>query len=95
MGALITGVDGGLGVKSVSFDRGRGEEHIDCDFVAMSGGFNPNVQLACQRGAKPLWNEALQAFVQGLAIPQEAREQLLAMTPANYLGIAERLARDI
>ena len=63
MGALITGVDGGLGVKSVSFDRGRGEEHIDCDFVAMSGGFNPNVQLACQRGAKPLWNEALQAFV--------------------------------
>jgi adenylosuccinate lyase len=38
---------------------------------------------------------ALHSFVQGLAIPQQAKDQLLAMTPANYIGIADRLARDI
>ncbi len=30
-----------------------------------------------------------------LAIPQEAKDLLLAMTPANYIGIAAKLARDI
>ena len=56
---------------------------------------NPYEQLKELTRGKGISREALQAFVQGLAIPQEAREQLLAMTPANYLGIAERLARDI
>jgi adenylosuccinate lyase len=44
---------------------------------------------------KGISREALQTFVQGLAIPQPAKEQLLALTPANYIGIAEKLARDI
>ncbi|HYM98891.1 MAG TPA: 2Fe-2S iron-sulfur cluster-binding protein, partial [Aestuariivirgaceae bacterium] len=57
LGAAISDVNGGRGVDRVAFDRGRGQEHLECDFVAMSGGFNPNVHLACHRGAKPLWNE--------------------------------------
>jgi adenylosuccinate lyase len=56
---------------------------------------NPYEQLKELTRGKGISREALQAFVQGLAIPQQAREQLLAMTPANYLGIAEQLARDI
>nr|WP_217345933.1 adenylosuccinate lyase [Noviherbaspirillum sp. L7-7A]MBV0880289.1 adenylosuccinate lyase [Noviherbaspirillum sp. L7-7A] len=56
---------------------------------------NPYEQLKELTRGKGISREALQAFVQGLAIPQQAKEQLLAMTPANYLGIAERLARDI
>ncbi len=56
---------------------------------------NPYEQLKELTRGKGISREALQAFVQGLAIPHEAKEQLLAMTPANYLGIAERLARDI
>jgi heterotetrameric sarcosine oxidase alpha subunit len=62
-GAMITDIESGRGVERVAFDRGRGEEHLECDFVAMSGGFSPNVHLACHRGAKPHWNEELQAFV--------------------------------
>jgi adenylosuccinate lyase len=56
---------------------------------------NPYEQLKELTRGKGISREALQAFVQGLPIPQQAKEQLLAMTPANYLGIAERLARDI
>jgi adenylosuccinate lyase len=56
---------------------------------------NPYEQLKELTRGKGISREALQAFVQGLAIPQQAKEQLLAMTPANYLGIAEQLARDI
>ncbi len=37
--------------------------------------------------------ERLRAFVEGLEIPAEARERLLALTPASYTGLAERLAR--
>ena len=32
--------------------------------------------------------EVIQAFVAGLDLPAEAREQLLALTPANYIGNA-------
>jgi adenylosuccinate lyase len=56
---------------------------------------NPYEQLKELTRGKGISREALQTFVQGLAIPQQARDQLLALTPANYIGIAEQLARDI
>jgi adenylosuccinate lyase len=56
---------------------------------------NPYEQLKELTRGKGISREALQRFVQGLEIPQQAKEQLLALTPANYVGIAERLARDI
>ena len=37
----------------------------------------------------------LHAFVDGLAIPQAARDALKALTPAGYVGLAPRLAREI
>ncbi|HEY7749434.1 MAG TPA: sarcosine oxidase subunit alpha family protein [Aestuariivirgaceae bacterium] len=61
-GAVITRVEGGRDIERVAFERGRGQERLECDFVAMSGGFNPNVHLACHRGAKPEWKEDIQAF---------------------------------
>jgi adenylosuccinate lyase len=56
---------------------------------------NPYEQLKELTRGKGISREALQTFVQGLAIPQHAKDQLLAMTPANYIGIADKLARDI
>ncbi len=38
---------------------------------------------------------ALREFITGLDLPPEARERLLALTPAGYTGAAERLARDV
>jgi adenylosuccinate lyase len=37
----------------------------------------------------------LREFIQGLHIPPEAKERLLAMTPASYVGLAAQLARDV
>jgi adenylosuccinate lyase len=39
--------------------------------------------------------EALAAFIRGLAIPDEAKARLLALTPATYTGRAADLARGI
>jgi adenylosuccinate lyase len=39
--------------------------------------------------------EQLQVFIEKLAIPEEAKQALLALTPRSYTGYAEQLARDI
>ena len=46
------------------------------------------------RGKGGITREDLRAFVQSLALPAEARERLLALTPATYTGLAARLARE-
>lgn len=56
---------------------------------------NPYEQLKELTRGKGITREALQEFIGKLAIPQEARELLLAMTPANYTGIAAQLAKAI
>jgi adenylosuccinate lyase len=44
---------------------------------------------------KGITREALQSFVGGLAIPQDAKDRLLAMTPGSYIGKAVELAKRI
>ncbi|MFZ6862363.1 adenylosuccinate lyase [Undibacterium sp. Ji67W] len=56
---------------------------------------NPYEQLKELTRGKGISKEALREFVEGLAIPQEAKDVLLAMTPANYIGIAAKLAKAI
>jgi adenylosuccinate lyase len=56
---------------------------------------NPYEQLKELTRGKGISRQALQEFIHGLAIPDQARQHLLAMTPSNYIGIAERLAREI
>ncbi|MGE5623327.1 MAG: adenylosuccinate lyase [Bacillota bacterium] len=56
---------------------------------------NPYEQLKELTRGKGISKEALRGFINGLSIPQQAKEQLLAMTPANYIGRAAELARKI
>ncbi|MFZ6732903.1 adenylosuccinate lyase [Undibacterium sp. Ji42W] len=56
---------------------------------------NAYEQLKELTRGKGITKEALQEFVEGLAIPREAKDLLLAMTPANYTGIAAKLAKAI
>jgi len=56
---------------------------------------NPYEQLKELTRGKGISKDALQDFIGKLAIPQEAKELLLAMTPASYVGLAEKLAKDI
>jgi len=56
---------------------------------------NPYEQLKELTRGKGISKEGLRDFINGLAIPQEARDHLLAMTPANYIGSAVALAKAI
>lgn len=56
---------------------------------------NPYEQLKELTRGKGITREALQVFVQGLAIPEIAKQHLLSMTPANYVGKAIELAKKV
>ncbi len=46
------------------------------------------------RGKGGITREDLHAFVRSLPLPEDAKARLLALTPATYLGLAARLARE-
>jgi len=56
---------------------------------------NPYEQLKELTRGKGISKDALREFILKLAIPQDAKDHLLAMTPANYIGIAAQLAQKI
>lgn len=55
----------------------------------------PYEQLKRLTRGKRLKPEALREFIEQLALPEEAKQRLLAMTPLNYLGLAPELARHV
>ena len=56
---------------------------------------NPYEKLKELTRGKGISREALQAFIQSLEIPDAEKNRLMQMTPANYVGIAEQLAKKI
>jgi adenylosuccinate lyase len=54
------------------------------------GAYEKLKELTRGRGIE---RDALRAFIRELPVPDEAREALLALTPANYVGKAAELAR--
>ncbi|MDO5357086.1 MAG: adenylosuccinate lyase, partial [Conchiformibius sp.] len=50
---------------------------------------------ALTRGKDGITPESLRQFIETLAIPAEAKQALLALTPALYIGKAEVLAKRI
>ena len=59
-GTRIVDTSGRLRISSVILSTG---EKIPCDCLAVSGGWNPNVHLTCHQRGKPVWNDALNAFL--------------------------------
>jgi len=57
---------------------------------------NPYEQLkALTRGRTGMTRESLHAFIQGLALPAEAKARLMALTPSSYVGKAAELAKRV
>ena len=56
---------------------------------------NPYEKLKDLTRGKTITREILADFVETLEMPEEAKEQMRNLTPANYTGYAEQLARDI
>lgn len=97
-GHAIAGVEssyGGLGINGVKiapWRKGQGrvvnESRIVCDFVAMSGGFNPVVNLWCHNGGKLTFDSALQSYR-----PGKHHDRIQAVGAANgTMDLAQALA---
>jgi adenylosuccinate lyase len=56
---------------------------------------NPYEQLKELTRGKEISKEGLHQFIKQLAIPQEAKDHLLTMTPSSYIGMAAQLAKAI
>jgi adenylosuccinate lyase len=56
---------------------------------------NPYEQLKELTRGKGITPEGLRSFIQGLAIPEDAKKLLLEMTPASYIGKATELAKRL
>ncbi|WP_447918737.1 adenylosuccinate lyase [Achromobacter aegrifaciens] len=55
----------------------------------------PYEQLKALTRGKGITEERLREFIQGLALPEEPKARLLAMTPRSYIGLAAELARAV
>jgi adenylosuccinate lyase len=93
------------GLNKLEANEGRMREDLDASWEVLAepvqtvmrryGIENPYEQLKELTRGKGIEKEALQVFIQGLAIPEPEKIRLLAMTPANYLGKAAVLAKAI
>ena len=61
---------------------------ITCDGIAMSGGHTPQIQLAAQRGEKPVFDERIQAFV-AAGLPEDT---IIIGAAAGRFDAAEAIA---
>jgi adenylosuccinate lyase len=55
---------------------------------------NPYEQLKALTRGQGIEARSMRDFIGSLELPEDAKQRLLAMTPATYTGLAERLARD-
>ncbi len=93
------------GLNKLEVNPARLEQDLDANWEVLAepvqtvmrryGIANPYEQLKELTRGKGITREALQEFIGGLAVPQEAKELMLAMTPANYIGLAAQLAKAI
>ena len=56
---------------------------------------NPYEQLKALTRGKAITMSTLREFIVSLDIPEQARADLMALTPGGYTGLAERLARNL
>jgi adenylosuccinate lyase len=55
----------------------------------------PYEQLKALTRGQGITRESMRTFIDGLALPADARQRLLALTPAGYIGLADQLAAAV
>jgi adenylosuccinate lyase len=93
------------GLNKLEVNPSRLEQDLDANWEVLAepvqtvmrryGIENPYEQLKELTRGKGITREALQEFIGKLAVPQEAKDLMLGMTPANYTGLAAQLAKAI
>ncbi|MEH7830032.1 sarcosine oxidase subunit alpha family protein [Gemmobacter denitrificans] len=69
-GEEVIDTSGRLGLTSITIRGPKGIQTIRCDALGVSGGWNPNVNITSHHRSRPVWNEAIAAFVPGRDGPQ-------------------------
>ena len=96
-GYAVADVVGRRRVKRVEVQRLSGEQLtgdrrlIDCDLVAVSGGWSPVVHLHCHTGALPVWDETAATFLP----PADTDDRRSAGAVAGAYGLYEALAQGL
>ena len=62
-GAQVCNSGGRKELESITIRTASGEQAIQTDCLAMSGGWNPTVHLTCHMNGRPRWRPDIQAFV--------------------------------
>lgn len=93
------------GLGKLEVNRARLQEDLDNAWEVLAepiqtvmrryGVEQPYEKLKALTRGKAITQETLAEFIDGLAIPDDAKERLKAMTPASYIGNAPSQARDI
>ena len=65
-GACVINTAGRQRLKRITLSTG---ESLAVDCLAVSGGWNPNVQLTCHQGDRPAWRDATATFAPGQSLP--------------------------
>ncbi|HEX5305270.1 MAG TPA: adenylosuccinate lyase, partial [Dyella sp.] len=55
----------------------------------------PYEQLKALTRGQGITRDSMRTFIDGLALPADAKQRLLDLTPGGYVGLAEGLAKDI
>jgi sarcosine oxidase, subunit alpha len=95
MASSICATEGNLGVSAVKvapYHKGVGrvvnETRFECDFIAMSGGWNPVLHLWCHNGGKIKFDDALASYR-----PNTHTDAIIAVGAANgTMTVADTLA---
>ncbi|WP_137703101.1 sarcosine oxidase subunit alpha family protein [Marimonas lutisalis] len=59
----VCGSEGRKGLEAVSIATQSGIEKVQADCLAVSGGWNPTLHIACHMNGRPAWDEKIVAFV--------------------------------
>jgi adenylosuccinate lyase len=93
------------GINKLEVDRTRLQQDLDDNWEVLAepiqtvmrryGIENPYEQLKELTRGQRITRDALQTFIRGLAIPDDAKQRLLALTPAGYTGNAAQQAQAL
>ncbi|WLS10196.1 sarcosine oxidase subunit alpha (plasmid) [Shinella sumterensis] len=81
-GAVVSDAHGGKSLSAITITREGRTQRLAVDALAMSGGFNPVISLACHRGGRPQWDAKSNVFL----APSDLKGLMLAGAAANVDG---------
>ncbi|MCC6560255.1 MAG: adenylosuccinate lyase, partial [Xanthomonadales bacterium] len=105
-GHALVGIDALMrGLAKLSIDDARLAADLDANWEVLAEAIQtvmrryglpePYEQLKALTRGKGISRESLREFVAGLDLPAEVKRSLIAMTPADYTGLASELANAI